>query len=175
MSIFQRFRNFLENRRLQHFLENVHAWYRICSSVNGLCDEALNDPEMCKCDIVEMIDQADTDLFILLSRERGTQSYLRRNSPKLAQRLDKISENIYKLRNETVRYLIRCQGPGSFVTEQALSEAARSLYYYRALEEVGFSARRFQEQVDRELKTLWADMQAVIGQVERQLALGTPV
>jgi hypothetical protein len=42
----------------------------------------------------------------------------------------------------------------------------RIIYYYQALEEVGFDARELKTNFDRELKSIWHDLQKIIVQEE---------
>jgi hypothetical protein len=41
-------------------------------------------------------------------------------------------------------------------------DEARLIYYYQALDEVGFQARDIKEDLDRELKPIWRDLQNFI-------------
>jgi hypothetical protein len=91
---------------------------------------------------------------------------LRRRNPELAQRFDKASQLVYRLRNETIKFLIRSQDPGPMTGDEP-DEEASIIYYYRALEEVGFNARDITMELDRELKSIWRDLQSVIIQAER--------
>ncbi|MES0361674.1 MAG: hypothetical protein ABUK20_12215, partial [Anaerolineales bacterium] len=70
------------------------------------------------------------------------------------------------LRNETTRFLIRSQGPGSMSGDESDDETL-IIYYYRALEEAGFKARDIKVDLDRELGFIWRDLQSVIMQAER--------
>ena len=90
---------------------------------------------------------------------------LRRRNPELAQRLDKVFQLAYRLRNETTKFLIRSQGPGPMAGDEP-DEEASIFYSYRAFEEVGFNARDLKMELDRELKSIWRDLQSVILQVE---------
>jgi hypothetical protein len=46
----------------------------------------------------------------------------------------------------------------------------RLVYYYRALEEVGFKARQIKRELDQELKSIWNELQVMLIQTERMLA-----
>jgi hypothetical protein len=46
-------------------------------------------------------------------------------------------------------------------------DEVRIIYYYRALEEVGFNARDLKTELDHELKSILRDLQSVIIQAER--------
>ena len=45
-------------------------------------------------------------------------------------------------------------------------DETRMIYYYQALEEVGFTARDLKKNFDCELKYIWRDVQKVIVQEE---------
>jgi len=45
-------------------------------------------------------------------------------------------------------------------------EDVRIVYYYQALEEVGLNARQLKTDLDRELKSIWRDLQMIIFQEE---------
>jgi hypothetical protein len=138
--------------------------------VTDLCDDALYNPEVCSDEIGIIVDQADSKLFKLRNEEAQCFRFLQRNNKDLAQRHKKLSENIFRLRNETVRFLIRCQGPGPAALSQPMGEGEHGLYYYQALNEVGFNARRLRTDVDLELKSIWAELQSLIQQVELRAA-----
>jgi hypothetical protein len=44
------------------------------------------------------------------------------------------------------------------------------LAYYRALEEVGFTTRRLQRDLEKELKLIWEELQGPIWAIEQSLA-----
>ena len=90
---------------------------------------------------------------------------LRRRNPELAQRFDEACQQIFRLRNETTSFLIRSQGPGPMTGDEPDDET-RIVYYYQALEEVGFNARDIKTNFDRELKSIWRDLQKIIAQEE---------
>ena len=96
---------------------------------------------------------------------------LRRRSPELAQRFDLACQQIFRLRNETTSFLIRSQGPGPMTGDEPDDEV-RIIYYYQALEEVGFDARDLITDFDRELKSIWRDLQKII--VQEEIAANYP-
>ena len=168
--VFRQFIEFLENRRSLGFLNSIKTWYQICNAVSDLCDGALYNPEVCSSEIGIIVDQADSKLFKLRNEEAQCFRFLQRYNTDLAQRHRKLSENLFRLRNETVRFLIRCQGTGPTALIQPMGEGEHGLYYYQALDEVGFNARRLRSEVDRELKSIWAELQLLIQQVELRAA-----
>jgi hypothetical protein len=146
-------------------VENARAWYQTCNDVSEVMGDALHDQSIINKDIGYTIDAADRLLFHLGIYILDSLGILRRRNPELAQRFDKASQLVYRLRNETTKFLIRSQGPGPMTGDEPDDEV-RIIYYYRALEEVGFNARDIKMELDRELKSIWRDLQSVIIQVE---------
>ena len=160
-----RIRTKIEKKRAQSFVTNVRAWYQTCIEVSEVMDDALHDQSIIKKDIGYIIDTADRILFHLrfyIPDSRGT---LRRRNPELAQRFDEACQHIFRLRNETTGFLIRSQGPGPMTGDEP-DDDVRIIYYYQALEEVGFNARDLKKNFDRELKSIWRDLQKIIAQEE---------
>jgi hypothetical protein len=155
----------IEKKRAQSFVENARAWYQTCNDVSEVMGEALHDHSVVNKDIGYIIDAADHLLLHLRFTIPNSLGTLRRRNPQLAQRFDKASQLVYRLRNETTRFLIRSQGPGPMAGDEP-DEEARVIYYYRALDEVGFHARDLKMELDRELKFIWRDLQKVITQME---------
>jgi hypothetical protein len=161
--MFQRLRKKIEKKRAQSFLDNVRAWYQTSSEISEVMGMALHNQSVIQADIGYIIDAADRMLFRLRSYIPVSLGILRRRNPNLAQRFDKASQQLYQLRNETTRFLIRSQGPGPMSGDDPDDEA-RILYYYQALDEVGFNARDIKSDFDRELKSIWNDLQLIIVQ-----------
>lgn len=161
----------LEKRRMLGFLKSIQTWYQLSQAVSHLCDDALYDPEVCSDEIGIIVDQADSKLFKLRNEEAECFRFLKRHNIDLAIRHKKLSENLFRLRNETVRFLIRCQGPGPAMISGSGSEDQYGQYYYQALDEVGFNARRLRDQVNRDLITIWQELQSIIQQVELSAAV----
>lgn len=160
----------LEKRRMRGFLNSIQNWYQLSKAVSDLCEDALYDPEVCSDEIGIIVDQADNSLFGLRNEEAECFRYLKSYNIDLANRHKKLSENLFRLRNETVRFLIRCQGPGPAVINQYENKDHHKLYYYQALDEVGFEARRLRSQVNTDLQAIWEELQSVIQQVELRTA-----
>jgi len=158
-------RTTIERKRAQSFLANVHAWYQTCVEVSAVMDDALHDQSIIKKDIGFIVDTADRMLFHLRYYIPDSLGTLRRRNPELAQRFDKACQLIFRLRNQTTSFLIRSQGPGPMIGDEPDDES-RIIYYYQALEEVGFNARDLKRNFDRELKFIWRDLQKVIVQEE---------
>ena len=159
----------IEKKRAQRFLSSIHDWYRSCKSVIKVINGAVNNPHIYQDDIGAILDQADRKLFSFRNEASDAHRSLRRYDASLAQRLDKASKKVFRLRNITARFLIRAQGPGPFAIKQPLDENQMSVYYYRALGEVGYDARALYEEVNREVDSLWRDLQAIIVQVKRNI------
>jgi hypothetical protein len=161
--MFQRLREKIKKKRARSFVENVHAWYQTCSEISEVMGMALHDQSVMRADIGYIIDAVDRMLFHLRAYIPNSQGILRRRNPELARRFDQASQQLIQLRNETTRFLIRLQGPGLLSGDEPDDEA-RILYYYQALEEVGFYARDIKSDFDVELKSVWNDMQLIIVQ-----------
>ncbi len=126
---------------------------------------ALHDQSIIKMDIGYVVETADRLLFHMRNHIPDSLRTLRRRNPELAQRFDRACQQIFCLRNETTKFLIRSQGPGPMTGDEPDDET-RMIYYYQALEEVGFTARDLKKNFDRELKYIWRDLQNVIVQEE---------
>ena len=163
--MFERLRKKIEQKRAQSFVNNVRAWYQTNSEISEVMDMALHDQSITHADIGYIIDAADRLLFSLRYYVPDSMGVLRRRNPNLARRFDLVSQHLYQLRNETIRFLIRSQGPGPMSGDEPDDEA-RIIYYYQALEEVGFYARDLKSDFDRELKSIWHDLQLIIVQEE---------
>jgi hypothetical protein len=158
-------RTTIERKRARSFVTNVHAWYQTCIEVSEVMDDALHDQSIIKKDIGYIIDTADRILFHLRFYIPDSLGTLRRRNPELAQRFDIACQHIFRLRNATTSFLIRSQGPGPMTGDEPENEV-RIIYYYQALEEVGFDARELKTNFDRELKSIWHDLQKIIVQEE---------
>jgi hypothetical protein len=167
----QQLRKNIEKRRAQSFVENVQAWYQTSSDISEVMGMALHDQSVIQADIGYIIEAADRMLFHLRLYIPDSLGMLRRRNGELAQRFDNVCKQIFQLRNETTRFLIRSQGPGPMSGDEP-DEEARIIYYYRALEEVGFNARQIKSDFDRELTSIWNDLQLIIVQEQAVANLG---
>ena len=156
----------IERKRAQSFVENTRAWYQTCKDVSEVVGDALHDQSIIDKDIGYMVDDVDQLLFQLRFYIPDSLGTLRRWNPEIAQRFDNANRLIFWLRNETTRFLIRSQGPGSMSGDESDDETMM-IYYYRALEEAGFKARDLKVDLDRELGFIWRELQSVIMQAER--------
>ena len=102
----------IERKRAQSFVENTRAWYQTCNDISEVMGDALHDQSIIDKDIGYMVDGVDRLLFQLRFYIPDSLGILRRWNPELAQRFDNANRLIFRLRNETIRFLIRSQGPG---------------------------------------------------------------
>jgi hypothetical protein len=166
--MFSRFKAAIQRRQAQSYLENVHGWYQICDQVTGICGQVLHDESVRQRDIGVPLDKTDRMLFALRNYNSEARRLLHRQDPALARRLDETSSQVFNLRNETARFLIRLQGPGSLLGGQ--SDDSTSLgYYNRALQDVGFNARRLHSELEGELIALWTALQSSIDLAEKSI------
>lgn len=164
--MFTKLDELIEKRRARSFVENARAWYQTCKDVSEVMGDALHDQSIIDKDIGYMVDGVDRLLFQLRFYIPDSLGTLRRWNPELAQRFDNANRLIFRLRNETTRFLIRSQGPGPMSGDESDDETL-TIYYYRALEEAGFKARDLKVDLDRELGFIWRDLQSVIMQAKR--------
>ncbi len=129
--------------------------------------DALHDQSVSANDIGYVIDQVDRMLFDLGFYITDSMGTLRRRNPELALRFDQISQQVYVVRNHMTVFLIRSQGPGPISGEEP-GEETRLIFYYQALDEVGFNARNLRSDLDRELKLIWKELQKLI--IQEQIA-----
>ena len=158
-------RTTIQRNRARAFVKNARAWYLTCRDVSALMGDALHDQSIITKDIGYEIDQVDRMLFHLRFYIPDSLGTLKRRNPDLTQRFDQVTQQVYQLRNETTIFLIRSQGPGPMSGDEP-DEGVSMIYYYRALEEVGFKARDLKDDLDRELKFIWRDLQKIILQEE---------
>ena len=160
MSRFDSFVEFLKKRRARNYLKDLRIWYDVSHEVSDILGDALYNEKICSSEIGIVLDKTDRLLFALGSAIPGASGGLNRHNPDLAQRIEKISTNIYHLRNATVSFLVRCHGPA--VYEDRAQEGLHAMAYYQALDEAGFQARQICGDVERELKNIWRDLQQSI-------------
>lgn len=148
-----------EKRQAKSFLKNIFAWYETSKGVSDLLGDALYDQNICTSEIGLVLERTDQQLFALAGYISETLGSLRRWDFNLAQRFDTTSSDIYRLRNATASFLIRCHGANPFADHG-------QIYYYQALETAGFKARQIRTEVERELKSIWRELQGWITQAE---------
>lgn len=167
--MFSELRKWLERRRTISFVRSVGGWYKTCAKLTESLGDVLYDQRSPEAEVGLIIGAADRLIFQLGDYHSDVLGLLRRTEPGLAKRVDLVSQQVCRLRNETAHFLIQCQGPERFEDRQ--ETGMRHLYYYRAMEKAGFAARRIQTDLEKELKLLWRDLQKPIQLAERSLAV----
>jgi hypothetical protein len=166
--MWQRISDYLEKRRATQFLDGIYGWYDTCSSVCAIYGEALYEHTMVEQDIGVILDKADRKLFSFRGYTSQAQGGLRRH-PILSRRLRKASNNIFRLRNQTTRFLIRAQGPWVFQGENEVDDLNRRQFYDRALTEAGLTARQLHSELSKEVEDIWGVVQPIIAQAQHKL------
>lgn len=151
----------MEKRRAQAFLFSSHNWHAACAGVLAICGEVLGAETIHQRDIGASLDKADRLLFQLRNHASEMRGLLNRGDPDLAKRVGLTTNRVFELRNETARFLIRCQGPDS-VPGARFDTAARRLFYDRAMQEVGLNARLLHAAVLAEFLATWGRLEALI-------------
>ena len=145
---------------------DLRGWHAACDETLQACLQALGDAQLPRGEIGVVLDRIDRTLFRLRDTGSGAEGYLRGISPELGLRLRKISEGIIELRNETVRYLIRAQGPTpSYLGVGSEPERSRDSYE-QARAEIGRPAAHRAAGLEQDLRQAWSDLQPLL------LALG---
>jgi hypothetical protein len=158
-------RSTLARKRARSFVENARAWKETSKAVLQVMDRALHDRSIVEDDIGSVIDQVDRMLLHLGFYFSDSMGTLRRRNPDLARRFKRTSQQVFVVRNKMTVFLIRSQGPGPMSGEET-DEETRNIYYYQALDEVGFYARDLMAELDRQLTIVWMELQQVINQEE---------
>jgi len=158
----------LRKRRSQRFLEDSHAWYQACAAISRACAEALNNESICDTDIGVVLDRTDRTLLGMRNHIAGIRRPLQQRNAALAQRVTRVSEQVFRLRNQTSRFLIHCQGPLSPAIVN--DPEGRRLHYQRALQDFGVEARQMQRDLDAELNAIWRELQSLRLEAERLAA-----
>ncbi len=163
-NLFQQLKIRIGRRQQQSLVESVHLWHQTSVEVCGLCGEALDDPHPAQEDIGVLLDRADRKLFQYRNDANDARKAVRRHDQALAGRISAITEQVYELRNQTASFLIRSQGPGLFgATREGIPE--KDVYYQRAMSESGMKARSIKINLDREIESIWKDLEGVINAV----------
>jgi len=165
----RRLKDYFVKKQAQLTVDSLSAWHSSCRQVLEACGEALHDQTIASGDIGVILDKMDKELFALRNYTADASNAVKRSDRRLAKRVKQASENVYKMRNGTARFLIRCQGPGRLAVGEQLEEGAMQVYYQRALDEVGIMARQAQGQVDGEVSQLWQEMQAILSEAKKQI------
>lgn len=162
--MFQRIKATREKKQAQALLESADGWHAVCVQVIEICGQVLHDETVQQGDIGISLDKADRLLFQLRNQASEAGRLLRSLAPALAPRLNLTTNRVFELRNDTARFLIRCQGPDPTAAGGQLDGVARRVYYDRAMQEVGIKARRLHTEVERDLHATWDDLQGWIAE-----------
>jgi hypothetical protein len=78
-----------------------------------------------------------------------------------------VTQEVFRLRNQTTRFLLRAQGPGILALQPSEARDQKHWHYYRALEEAGFGARDIKTSLDKDIKSLWPELEMLREQAHR--------
>ena len=156
-----------EARRAAEAEADLRGWDSACDQVLQACNQALRDPQLPRGDIGVVLDRVDRTLFRLRDTGSGAEGALRRRNPELGRRVRRVSEAIVELRNETVQFLIRAQGPNPAFLGAQTDPAQNAESYQRARQDVGLAAVQHAAAVERDLRQVWADLQPVLLEIAR--------
>jgi len=159
----------IEKRRARVLAESLHAWYDTCVTVTGVCRDALRDEDIAQGDIGVVLDKVDRQLFQFRNHTTDARREVRRADPELAQRLLDVSHEVYNLRNQMARFLIRAQGPSPFAAGLPVDPDLRKAYYLNALDAAGYTGREIAEKLQRELNQLWPDLEGLLRKAEQTI------
>lgn len=162
----RRYSEHQEKIRAQKLDMSVRIWFENCNIISEICGEALFDADSGITDIGLLMDQVDRNLFALRDNASDMSKAVRRYDLELARRADWVTQLVFKLRNQTARFLIRSQGPVPYENEGSGQDEFRSIYYFRALREAGFTARDIKKKLDNEIELICSDLEKLINVVE---------
>jgi ElaB/YqjD/DUF883 family membrane-anchored ribosome-binding protein len=151
----------IEKRKMQGMLDIVPVWYNTCLRVSEICGDALHDEALIRADIGTVLDKADRMLFQFRNDASDVRKQVQRYDESLAKKVERMTQQVYELRNATAKFLIRAQGPSPFAKSELEGESG-SLYYHRALQETGFKARQMKTELDQDLKALWNELEKLM-------------
>jgi hypothetical protein len=168
MRILRRLLRPFQSRRAAEAEADLRGWHDACDETLQACLRSLGDAQLPRGEIGVVLDRIDRTLFRLRNHGSGAEGCLRGKLPDLGRRVRQISEDIVQLRNETVRYLIRAQGPTpSFLGGGSQPDRAQDSYE-RALAEIGRPARQRALGLERELSRAWTDLQPLLADLARE-------
>jgi len=160
----------MEKNRTKKFVVNIQAWYKTCSLLTKTYGDALYDQYALDEDIGLTLEKTDRMLFQLSAYTSDALGLLRHKEPTLAKKVNNLSTKVYRLRNGTTSFLLRTHGSLIINSTEGRQERTGSQAYYRALDEIGFTTRRLQRDLEKELKEIWAELQGPILTAEQSLA-----
>jgi hypothetical protein len=133
--------------------ECLREWERASRSILRLCQAAIDDEHAGTGDIGTNLDKLDRELHRLKDTAAAVSGVLRRQEPDLARTAAEITDDLYRLRNQTASYLIRAQGPTPpFLENGSSGDALRDDRRRVAYQQVGADARRLAGELDQRLK-----------------------
>lgn len=147
-----------QRRRVQGMLDILPVWYNTCLKVSEICGDALHNEALIRADIGTVLDKMDRMLFQFRNDASDVRKAVQRFDQSLARRVERMTQQVFELRNATAKFLIRAQGPNPFAKSDQEGDSGAQ-YYQRALDEVGFKARQVKTELDRELVVLWAELE----------------
>ena len=164
-------RRFLRRSRLrkaEEAIQELDGWNSVCGSIVRSCTETLADDSAGRGEIGAVLDRNDRALFALRDHAWASSVYLRRRHPELEARLRVLTDKTIELRNQTVRFLIRAQGPiPAFLDDPGRGAWGREAHAMKALAEVGLPARRLAAELQPAIAQLASEVRSVL---EKQIA-----
>ena len=167
--VWEQYKNWRERKRAQTLVESLEAWHTTCVEVTRICRQALFEPAVMDGDIGEVLDKVDRKLYQFRNQMTDARGEIKRYDPQLAKRLTQVTEEVYTLRNQTARFLIRAQGPHPFATGRPTDPKERSAYYLKALEDAGYQGRKVVDELKSNADSLWGDLQVLLEKAHRVL------
>jgi tRNA U54 and U55 pseudouridine synthase Pus10 len=158
-----------EARRAAEAEGDIRRWHTACEDVIQTCIQALRDPQLPRGDIGVTLDRVDRTLFRLRDAGSGAEGALRRRNRELGRRIRQVSEAIVELRNQTVQFLIRAQGPNPAFLGVQTDPARIAESYQRAKQDVGQAAGQHAAALERDLRQLWTDLQPILLEMARSV------
>lgn len=156
-----------QKRSTENLAECLHLWYQTGVEVSEICGIALYDQSAVQADIGVLLDRADRKLFQYRNDASDARRRVGKYDKALAERISTITGQVYELRNQTTRFLIRSQGPHLFVAEPDADR--KDEYYQRSLYETGLNTREFKTALDKDMHALWVELEKLIQLAENKI------
>ena len=172
MGLLRRLLRPFQSRRAAEAEGELRGWHAACDETLQACLTSLGDARLPRGEIGVVLDRIDRTLFRLRDTGSAAEGYLRGTSPELGRRLRQVSESAVELRNETVRYLIRAQGPTPAYLRTGREPDRVPERSELPLAQIGRSARQRALALERDLRQLWADLQPVLLELARTGSAG---
>jgi|Deesub1362A_J573_1020465.scaffolds.fasta_scaffold05317_2 hypothetical protein len=169
MDLLDRFNRWRRVRRAQQLVRALRGWHKACQELAEACWRVLNDAQAASGESLNWLDEVERSLMRLRDHESEMVGILRRRERRLVRPVRRLTEDIIRLRNSTMRFVIRAQGPTPrFMRSEPPNPTEMRHYYEQAMDQVGDDARVSCLRVRRELKDLWAQLQPVLREAERE-------